>query len=87
MPNTQQAIKRLRQNKARNGRNREAKSAIKTFVKKVLKAIEENDATQAKEFLRITQAKLDKAAKKGVMHQNTVNRRKSLLGRKVAAMQ
>ena len=84
MPNSKQAIKRLRQAERRNLRNRMAKSEIKTYTKKVLQALEEGNSQSAAEFLRIAQAKLDKAAKKGILHKNTVSRRKSLLASKVA---
>ena len=36
MPNSKQAIKRLRQNKLRNLHNRTVKSEIKTYTKRVL---------------------------------------------------
>lgn len=86
MPNTQQAVKRLRQAATRNLRNRASKSEIKTLTKKVLEAIANNDAKTAREILKVTQAKLDKAGKKGVLHKNTVARRKSLLARKLNDM-
>ncbi len=87
MPNSKQAKKRLVQAKTRNLRNRMVKSEIKTFSKKVRDAVEAGDADAARELLRKTHAKLDKAAKKGVLHRNTVDRRKSLLGRKVANLE
>ncbi|MFQ5654041.1 MAG: 30S ribosomal protein S20 [Planctomycetota bacterium] len=86
MPNSKSAAKRLRQSRERNLRNRIVKSEIKTHTKKVLKAVEEQDAARAGELLRAAQAKLDKAVKKGTLHANTVARRKSLLFRKVAAL-
>ena len=86
MPNNASAIKRLRQDKRRNLRNRAMKSEIKTWTKKTLAAIEQNDKEAATTMLRTTQSKLDKAAKKGVMHANTVARRKSLLVRRMKTM-
>ena len=83
MPNTSSAAKRLRQDKKRNLRNRAAKSEIKTWTKKTLAAIEQKDRDTAISLLRTAQAKLDKAAKRGVLHKNTVARRKSLLMRKL----
>ena len=82
MPNTASAKKRLRQDNVRNLRNRAAKSEIKTWTKKTLAAIEQKDRDTAIVMLRTAQAKLDKAAKRGVLHKNTVARRKSLLMRK-----
>ena len=86
MPNTAQARKRLRQAETRNLHNRSVKSELKTYTKKVLAAVEQGDAAAAAEQFRLTQAKLDKAVKKGVLHKNTVSRRKSLLARKVASI-
>ncbi len=84
MPNSKQATKRLRQARDRNLRNRKVKSEIKTYTRKVLEALEVKDASAAEELLRVAHAKLDRAAQKGILHRNTVNRRKSLLSRKVA---
>lgn len=86
MPNTEQAKKRLRQDVQRNLRNRVAKSEIKTLTKKVLAAVDAGEAETARSTLRETQAKLDKAVKKGILHRKTVDRRKSLLFRKVATL-
>lgn len=86
MPNTAQAAKRHRQNQKRNLRNRMAKSEIKTYTKKLMTAISAKDSTTAQHLLRVTQAKLDKAAKRGILHHNTVSRRKSLLHRRLAAI-
>ena len=84
MPTTKQGAKRLRQAKERNLRNRMVKSELKTFTRKVMEALEAKDTPAAQELLRKTHAKLDRAAQKGILHRNTVNRRKSLLSRKVA---
>ena len=86
MPNSKQAWKRLRQAKKRNLHNRAVKSEIKTYTKKILAAIEAREVDKAEEFLRTTQAKLDKAVKRGILHRNTVNRRKSKLASKVTAL-
>ncbi|MEM7164522.1 MAG: 30S ribosomal protein S20 [Planctomycetota bacterium] len=86
MPNTKQAAKRLRQSKKQNLHNRSVKSEIRTYTRKFLEAVAEGNATAANELVKTTQAKLDKAAKKGVMHANTVGRRKSLLHRKLATI-
>ncbi len=85
MPNTQQAKKRLRQGDVRNLRNRTVKSEIKTHTKHVLAAIEAGDREKAQECLKTVHSKLDKAVRKGVLHRNTVDRRKGLLARKIAA--
>ena len=55
-------------------------------MKKTLAAIAENDRETAASCMRTTQSKLDKAAKKGVMHSNTVARRKALLARRMKTL-
>ena len=67
-------------------RNRAAKSELKTLTKKVLAAIEAKDTDTAKSLLITTQAKLDKCVKRGILHQNTVSRRKSALAARVAQL-
>jgi len=86
MPNNASSEKRRRQNEKRNLKNRSVKSEIKTLTKKLMTAVEKKDREAATTCLRTTQAKLDKAAKVGVMHRNTVARRKSLLMRKIATI-
>lgn len=86
MPNTKQAVKRLRQSKKQNLHNRIVKSEIRTFTRKFLEAVADGNASEAQAHMKTAQAKLDKAAKKGVMHANTVGRRKSLLHRKLATL-
>lgn len=86
MPNNASSEKRRRQNEKRNLKNRSVKSEIKTLTKKLMTAVEKKDRESAATVLRTTQAKLDKAAKVGVMHRNTVARRKSLLMRKLASI-
>lgn len=79
MPNTQSAIKRLRQRKVRTLRNKMVKSSIKTQVKKVLKAADEKNLAQAEVEYRLAAKKLDKASAKGVIHKNAAARKKSRL--------
>ena len=86
MPNSKQATKRLRQAKVRNLRNRMVKSELKTYTKKVLAAVTEGNLKDAEDTLRIAQSKLDKAAQKGVLHKNTVSRRKAQLAAKVGSI-
>jgi small subunit ribosomal protein S20 len=79
MPNTQSAKKRMRQNEKRRARNRAAKSAMKTAIKRV-KAEPTDDAT-AREALRT----IGKTAKRGVIHANKAARLASRLQRRVNA--
>lgn len=78
MPNTASAKKRLRQNIDRRERNRAARSAIKTQVKKVRATALTNPA-QAEMELREAAKQLDRAGARGVIHRNAAARTKSRL--------
>lgn len=78
MPNTKQAKKRMRQTETRRQSNKVVVSAMRSAVKKVLQA-EDPEAAQA--GLADAMKKVDKAAKKSVLHKNTAARKKSQLAR------
>ena len=80
------ALKQMRQGEKRRARNRTNLSQLKTQVKKLRAAIAEGDAEAAKKLLPETVGEIDKAAKKGVVHDNAASRYKSRLARKVSAL-
>ena len=80
------AMKRDKQSVDRRGRNRKNLSQLKTQVKKLRTAIDAGDAEGASKLLPETVAEIDKAAKKGVVHDNAADRHKSRLTRKVNAL-
>jgi small subunit ribosomal protein S20 len=80
------ALKQMRQGEKRRARNRQNLSQLKTQVKKLRAAIAEGNAEAAKKLLPETVAHIDKAAKKGVVHDNAASRYKSRLARKVTAL-
>ena len=80
------AIKRNKQSIVTRGRNRQNLSQLKTQVKKLRTAIDAGDAEGASKLLSETVAEIDKAAKKGVIHDNASDRHKSRLTRKVNAL-
>lgn len=84
MPNIKSAKKRMRQDVGRRLRNNSRKNAIKTAVKKVMIAIEDEDILNAKELLRDAEAKLARAKNKRTFHAKTVSRKVSRLAKKVA---
>ncbi len=86
MFNSSSAAKRERQNEKRRMRNRETKSAVRTAVKKYLTAVAQNDQALAKEKLELAVKLLDTAGSKGVIHRNTVSRKKSRLYAKYNAL-
>jgi small subunit ribosomal protein S20 len=79
-------MKRNTQSVDRRGRNRKNLSQLKTQVKKLRTAIDAGDAEGASKLLVGTVAEIDKAAKKGVVHDNAAGRHKSRLTRKVNAL-
>ena len=67
-------------------RNQAIKSRVKTFVKKVLVAVDANNVDEAKTALSVAYKELDKAVTKGILKKNTVSRKKSRLAAKVNAL-
>jgi len=83
MATSPSAKKRIRQNERDRVRNRARKSAVKTQVRKFLDAVHGGDVTQATELYRCVTKNLDQIAAKGVLHRNTVARRKSRLAKRL----
>jgi small subunit ribosomal protein S20 len=79
-------MKRDRQSTVQRGRNRKNLSQLKTQVKKLRTAIEAGETEAASKLLPETVAEIDKAARKGVLHDNAADRHKSRLTRKVNAL-
>ena len=67
-------------------RNKSIKSRVKTFVKKVLSAVEAKNVDEAKAALQVAYKELDKAVTKGILKKNTASRKKSRLTLKVNAL-
>ncbi len=86
MANTAQARKRARQAEATRKRNASAKSALRTAVKKVRKAIASGDKAAATKQMQESQAVIDRVADKKVVHKNTTSRTKSRLAQAIKAM-
>ncbi len=88
MANSRQAEKRIRQSRVRRDRNRAVMSRLRTGIKQ-LRAAAEDDVARAQELLPATLGLIDVTARKGVIHANAAARRKSrltaLVNRRVAA--
>lgn len=80
MANIKSSIKRVNINESKSMVNKRKRSALKTQIKKTDLAIQEN-ADNAEEILRETQADIDRAATTGLISKNTAARRKSRLAR------
>jgi len=81
--NIKSQIKRNRQNEAAHGRNKAARSSMKTSAKKVRGAVSGGDEQAAVEEFRAAARELDRAASSGVLHKRAAARRKSRLARAV----
>lgn len=86
MANIASQVKRNRQNKTRNERNRAARSELKTRIRNAVEAAESGDRAAAETALRTAQKHIDKAASKGLIHKNTAARRKARLEKQVAGL-
>ncbi len=86
MPRTPSAKKRVRQNARRRLQNRAGKAETKTLAKRVLAAVEAGDRALAETELKRAQSKLDKIAKRRILHPNTAARKKSQLAKAVVAL-
>ena len=83
MPNSASAKKRLRQSEALRLKNRSARAAVRTQVKKVRKAILAGEVETSETEFRLAVKKLDKAAAKNLMHANAAARTKSRLSKAI----
>lgn len=81
MPVIKSAIKKARQDRVARERNRVVRFEYKAAAKKVRKLIKLGDFKKAAEALKEAYSKIDKAAKKNVIHKNNAARRKSRLAR------
>jgi small subunit ribosomal protein S20 len=79
MPNTATAKKRLRQNVARRSRNRTAKSALRTQIRKLREALTAGNLEASQKEFQATVKNLDRAAAKNIIHANRAARLKSRL--------
>jgi small subunit ribosomal protein S20 len=86
MANIKSAAKRARQAEVRTTRNRSAQQALKKLSKKSADALGATDKKAAGELARRLSSALDRAVKKGTIHRNAADRRKSSLARKLAAL-
>lgn len=79
MPNSASAKKDLRQNQARRTRNRTARSAMRTQLARLRKAVKDGNFEAAETEFRLVVKKLDQSAARGLIHKNVANRTKSRL--------
>ena len=86
MANIKSQIKRIGTNKKAQERNKAVKSEVKTAIRATREAIAGGDKDAAAAALKVASRKLDKAAGKGVIHENQAANRKSSIAKQVAAL-
>lgn len=87
MPNIKSSAKRDQLEKARNAKNKAAKSALKTAMKKFSAAVAEGDKETAASTYKAAVRAVDKAAGKNLIHSNNAANKKSKMARKLNAME
>lgn len=80
-------LKRIRQAERHTAVNRRRKGTLRAQVKEFRRALDAADASKARELLRPTLSLLDRSARKGILHPNTVARTKSRLLLRYNALQ
>jgi len=84
--NIKSQMKRILTNQKATDRNRAVKSELRTAVRATRTAITAGDKDKATAALLLASKKLDKAASKGVIHQNQAANKKSAIAKQVAAL-
>ncbi|SHE20572.1 30S ribosomal protein S20 [methanotrophic endosymbiont of Bathymodiolus puteoserpentis (Logatchev)] len=86
MANSAQAKKRARQAEVSRIRNTGQRSNLRTFIKRVLSAVESGDVEKATAAYTTVVPIIDSAVNKGLIHKNKAARNKSRLNKKIRAM-
>ena len=82
MPVIKSQKKRVLTNEKRRQRNVAVRARVKTYLKRVETAIEQNDAKKIDEAVKAAFSEIDIAERKGVYHKNNAARKKSRLYRR-----
>ena len=86
MANSASARKRARQAEKRRAHNMALRSRMRTYVKKVLSAIEAGDKTIAQAAYKEAMPMIDSGVTKGLVHKNTAARQKSRMNAAIKGM-
>ena len=86
MANHASAKKRARQTIKRTARNKNIRTNVRTYVKRVREAIAAEDKDTAQQALLVAVGKIDAAVHKGVFHRKTGSRYISRLTTQVGAI-
>jgi len=83
LPTHKSAEKQVRVSAKRQSRNKSVRSEAKTNITKAEKFIFSGELEAAQEAVKAAIISLDKAAEKGIIHQNNAARRKARLTKKL----
>ena len=86
MANTVSAKKAVRKIARRTAINKNRRSQMRTFVRKVEEAIASGDGKAAAAALPAAEPKMMRAAQKGILHKNTASRKVSRLAASVRTL-
>lgn len=86
MPNTSSAKKMVRKIERRTAINKNRRTRMRTFVRKLEEAIASGDQAAAKAAFSAAEPEIMKAVSKGILHKNTGSRKVSRLAARVAKM-
>jgi small subunit ribosomal protein S20 len=86
MANTKSAKKAVRASERRTAINKNRRSRMRTFIRKVEEAIATGDKGVAETALRSAQPEIMRGAQKGVIHKNTASRKISRLSARIRVL-
>lgn len=86
MANTPSAKKAARKIAARTAVNKNRRSRVRTYVRKVEEALASGDKAAAEAAFKQAQPELMRAATRGVLHRNTASRKVSRLAQRVKSL-
>ncbi len=87
MPQRRSGIKELRKNEKNRLHNLDIKTDLKKTVKSFKTNVAAKNKTEATKALNEVYKKIDKAAKRNLIHKNTAARRKSLFSRQLSSLE
>jgi small subunit ribosomal protein S20 len=86
LANSPQSKKRAKQAEKRHSHNASLRSMVRTYIKKVLAAIESGNSEAASAAYNDAVPVIDRMADKGIIHKNKAARHKSRLNAQVKAL-
>ena len=86
MANIKSAQKRARQNVKNRAHNMAMRSKMRTYLKKVLSAIQSGDREAAEASYKAAVPVLDSMVNKGIVHKNKAARHKSRLNARIKSL-